>query len=80
MDEVLEVVHYRKRKSLFYRTIIIGKRFSVDVQSGLGSGYDGSGPTGFYHVLYKLGFAEEIARIAYDRKHDNAVITLKKII
>lgn len=77
LDELIEIVHYRKRSSIFYRTIIKGLYFSIDVHSALGSGYGGEGPNGFYRVLQELGVDEEQAKVVFDSRYENAVITIK---
>lgn len=75
--EVTEVIHYRKRKKIFYRTIIKAWDFSIDVHSGLGSGYGGEGPNGFSRVLQKIGLTEEQAQVVFDSKYEDAVISIR---
>src|SRR5690625_4706661 len=73
MNEVDEIIHYRKRPEVFYRTIIRGGHYSIDIKSGLGSGYGGGGPSEFYRVLQKMGIDENVAKIVFETKYDNAV-------
>lgn len=77
LEKVTEVIHFRKRNPIFYRTIIKGRHFSIDVHSSLSSGYGGEGANGFYRVLQKIGINEEQAKVVFDSEYENALISIK---
>jgi len=76
VKQISEIKHYRKKNEVFYRTIFKIGYVIIDCQSGIASGYDGTGPTGFYEVLTQI-VDKDIASIVYDRTYNNAVITIK---
>ena len=54
--------HERHRRKMYYKTIFTGSDKTLEIYSGITSGYVGAGPDGFYKVLVELGVAEEIAK------------------
>lgn len=77
LKTVTEVIHYRKREPILYRTIIKSRFLSIDVKNGLSSGYGGEGANGLYRVLQTIGVSEGLAKVVFDNEYENAVISIK---
>lgn len=80
IGEVQEVIHYRKKEGMFYRTIIKGKSGCpvIFVIGGFGSGFKGTGPVEFYDYLVSIGVDENEAEKLFDSSYKNAEIIIQK--
>jgi len=66
-SEVKSLLHYRDGKKAIYYTILYFENYTVFINSGIASGYVGSGSSAFLELLVYLGIererAEEIAEV-----------------
>ena len=76
IGKVIEIVHYRK--SGHFLTFFVGEKFNIVVDSGLTSGYAGTGANRFVDVLKIIGVEEDEAKNIVRNKHgyDNAEIVV----
>src|SRR5699024_289174 len=70
-DDIQKIIHKRKRNSPYYFTRIKTSHYSIDVISGLGSGYYGTGAVKFNDFLTYIGLHEKEEEIVFDNKFDN---------
>src|SRR5699024_3496472 len=73
-DDIQKIIHKREIYAPYYLIHIKTVHFRIDVISGLGSGYYGTGAIKFNDFLTYIGLHEKEAEIVFDNTFDNAVI------